>query len=191
MGQKAITIYTPPDAEPHITAEDDAFIHRALTGAYFGILGDLTCTKVDNNTVRLSGGGVSNHGYIIWIPEGETCELAIDNGTAGYDRVDLIVTEFTKGGGTIADAHSFKIIKGSNVATGSDFEIPSFTSSNLLNTGDINQLPVYMVVVRGTEILSIVKAIDNIPKNEADDTPEIYVQSTQPTSPNTGDLWFW
>ena len=33
MGQKAITIYTPDSATPHIYAEDDAQIHRALIGS--------------------------------------------------------------------------------------------------------------------------------------------------------------
>ena len=64
MGQKAITIYTPEGTAAHIAAEDDAFIHRCMLGAESGILDALSCVKVDDNTVRLSGGGVSNCGYI-------------------------------------------------------------------------------------------------------------------------------
>ena len=68
MSQKAITIQTPDWEIPHITADDDAFIYASLAGVQSGILGDLTCVKVDNNTVRLSGGGVMNRGHILRIP---------------------------------------------------------------------------------------------------------------------------
>ena len=86
MGQKAITIYTPDGTAAHIAAEDDAFIHRSVLGSASGILGSLSCGRVDDNTVRLSGGGVSNRGYILYVPVGETAELSIDSGTAGYNR---------------------------------------------------------------------------------------------------------
>ena len=56
MAQKAITIYTPPDAAPHIYAEDDAQLYRAIFGRSGITEGDemLACSLVDNNTVRLA-----------------------------------------------------------------------------------------------------------------------------------------
>ena len=41
MGQKAITIYTPEGTAAHITAEDDAFIHRCMLGGVSGVIGSL------------------------------------------------------------------------------------------------------------------------------------------------------
>ncbi|MBQ3969255.1 MAG: hypothetical protein II685_02070, partial [Clostridia bacterium] len=112
MGQKAITIYTPSTAEPHITADDDAFIYHALLNGRDGILGDLTCTKVNNNTVRLSGGGCANRGHILRIPDGENLDLTVTTGTAGYKRYDCVVAEFEKGGGSDADSYTIKIVAG-------------------------------------------------------------------------------
>ena len=117
MGQKAITIFTPSGASAHISAEDDAFVHRCMLGADSGIIGSLSCVKVDDNTVRLSGGGVSNHGYIMWIPEGETLELSVDAGVAGYNRIDTVASVFTRGGGDVADTHTLTVIKGKAMST--------------------------------------------------------------------------
>lgn len=105
MGQKAITIYTPSSAAPHISAEDDAFIYHSLLGNKSGILGALSCAKVSANTVRLSGGGVAYNGRILRIPAGETLDLSIVDGSVNY-----IVAEFTAGGGDVADTYEIKSI---------------------------------------------------------------------------------
>ena len=58
MAQKAITIYTPDTEDPHIYAEDDAQVHRAIFGGSGITDADekLAATIVDNNTVRLAAG---------------------------------------------------------------------------------------------------------------------------------------
>ena len=103
MGQKAITIYTPSSAAPHISAEDDAFIYHSLLGNKSGILGALSCIKTAANAVRLSGGGVAYNGRILWIPTGETLGLTIVDGA-----VNRVVAEFTAGGGDVADTYEIK-----------------------------------------------------------------------------------
>ena len=143
MGQKAITIYTPEGTAAHIAAEDDAFVHRCALGGDSGLLGALACVKADDNTVRLSGGGVSNHGYILWIPEGETVELAVDSGTAGYNRIDTVAAVFSRGGGDVPDTHTFAVVKGAAV-TGTP-SAPSLSSSALLSAGQVNQTALFYV----------------------------------------------
>ena len=188
MGQKAITIYTPSGSTAHIAAEDDAFIHRALLGGVSGILGGLTCVKVDDNTVRLSGGGASNRGYILWIPDGTTLELTIDSGSAGLNRVDVVASEFVRGGGETADTHAIKIIKGTAVA--GTPAAPAMAASSLLNAGNVNRVALYYVTLSGTEITGISRAGQHLP-TFSDGAPHIYVQQSQPSAPSTGDLWLW
>lgn len=184
MSQKAITIYTPPETAAHIAAEDDAFIHRVITGADSGILGNLQCVKVDNNTVRLSGGGVSNYGYILWIPDSETLELAIDNGTIGYNRIDIVTAVFTRGGNSTADTHVLKVIKGT--ATTGTATAPTLSASNLLNSGDINQIAIFNVYISGTEITKITQIAENIPKR----VPRItYGTGDPPAGGQDGDIY--
>lgn len=103
MGQKAITIYTPSSAAPHISAEDDAFIYHSLLGNKSGILGALSCVKTAANAISLSGGGVAYNGRILWIPTGETLGLTIVDGS-----VNRVVAEFTAGGGDVADTYEIK-----------------------------------------------------------------------------------
>ena len=187
MGQKAITIYTPSGTAAHITAEDDAFIHRCVLGGNSGIIGSLSCVRVDDNTVRLSGGGMSNRGYILWIPDGETLELSVDAGSAGYNRVDTVAAVFTRGGGDAADTHVFSVIKGTPV-TGTA-SAPSLTSSQLLSQGSVNQAAVFYINISETEITSVTRAASLLPSFGTG--VGISVQQAQPSSPATGDLWFW
>ena len=189
MGQKAITIYTPEGTAAHITAEDDAFIHRCMLGGTSGILGSLSCVKVDDNTVRLSNGGVSNKGFILWIPNGETVELAVDNGEPGMSRVDIVAAAFTKGGGEVADTHIFRIIKGT--AAASNPAAPAVTTVPMaqLTAGSTLELALFYVNITGSEITGINQAASKLPAASA--LPGIYVQQSQPSSPATGDLWFW
>ena len=187
MGQKAITIYTPEGTAAHIAAEDDAFIHRCLLGAESGILGALTCARVDDNTVRLSGGGVSNKGYILYIPGGETVELAIDNGEPGKNRIDAVAAVFTKGGGDVADTHVFSIVKGTAVS--GTPSAPTLAASSLASVGDVARLALFYVHLTGTQITEISRAAGTIPSGASGRS--IYVQQSAPVSPQTGDLWLW
>ena len=148
MGQKAITIQTPDWEVPHITADDDAFIYASLAGVQSGILGDLTCVKVDNNTVRLSGGGVMNRGHILRIPADEVLDLSVDSGTAGYKRYDIVAAEFVKGGGETADSYEIKIVKGESSSTIP--QAPTMVTSDLIDSGDVNQVALFKLWINGT-----------------------------------------
>ena len=185
MGQKAITIYTPEGTAAHIAADDDAFIHRCAFGAASGILGSLTCVKVDNNTVRLSGGGVSNRGYILRIPDGENLELAIDNGEPGKNRTDVVAAVFTKGGGDVSDTHSFAVVKGT--ASSGTPSVPSLTTSSLSSAGNVNQLALFYVTVTGSEITAVSRAASRLPA--ASSAPAVFVQQSAPSNPSTGDCF--
>ena len=149
MSYKAITIYTPEGSTPHIAAADDAFIHDSLAGGRSGILGSLCCQRVDNTTVRLSGGGVSNMGYVMYIPNGATHDLTVETGTQSLMRYDLVVSHFQRGSGDTADTHTFKIVQGTASASPAD---PKLMTSSLLSAGDINQTALFRVVLNGLSI---------------------------------------
>jgi hypothetical protein len=186
LGQKAITIYTPEGTAAHIAAEDDAFVHRCALGGDSGLLGALACVKADDNTVRLSGGGVSNHGYILWIPEGETVELAVDSGTAGYNRIDTVAAVFSRGGGDVPDTHTFAVVKGAAV-TGTP-SAPSLSSSALLSAGQVNQTALFYVRLTGTQITSITRAGRTLPA--ASSLPAMSFGTAAPSGGSDGDIYF-
>lgn len=182
MGQKAITIYTPASADPHITADDDAFIYQSPYSVKSGIMGDLTCTKVDNNTVRLSSGGVMNRGHVLRIPDGEQLDLTVDSGASGYKRYDSVVAEFVKGGGEDADTFELKIVKGTP-STGTP-AAPTLIHSNLLNKGEKNQVELFRIYINEVSLSTITQPLDTLPT-----IPKITYGTANPSGGNDGDIY--
>lgn len=157
MAQKAITIYTPPTADAHIYAEDEAQHNRARFGGS-GITqadGMLACTKVDNNTVKLESGLYCLQGYMLSVSGGTTQNLIIDSGTVGQYRKDLIVAEFTRGGGAVADKLEFKIVKGTQAASESAAADPSLAQNDLSAGGSTRQEPIYRILISGAVLSTI------------------------------------
>ena len=164
MGQKKITVYTPASAEPHIFAEDDAQMHRGVFPAS-GILESderLACTIVDNNTVRLASGMYSNQGHLICVPGGETEDLTIISGTGGAYRKDLIVADFTRGGGDTADDHVFRVLTGTEAASLEGAQDPALEQDNLAVGGAHRQEALYRVTLFGVQIITIERLTDII-----------------------------
>ncbi len=182
MSQKAITIYTPASAEPHITADDDAFIYSSAYNVKSGIIGSLTCVKVNNNTVRLSGGGVMNRGHILRIPDSENLELSVETGTSGYKRYDSVVAEFIKGGGDDADSYKIRIIQGT--PSTSTPSAPTLAKSSLLNKGDSNVIELFRLYINGTTLDTIGQIISTLPK-----IPNITVGTASPSGGSDGDIY--
>ncbi len=184
MSQKAITINTPSSAEAHITADDDAFIYDSILGGKSGILGALTCKKVNNNTVRLSGGGASNMGYVLYVPKGESEDLTVNSGAQGVKRYDLVAAQFTRGSATAADKLVFTVITGTAGTSPSD---PALVTSDLLSAGDINQVPLFRITINGTTLTAIDQIADSLPSTVG---RMLYVGSSEPETASEGDIWF-
>lgn len=184
MSQKAITINTPSTADAHITADDDAFIHHALLGEKSGILGSLVCKKVSDNAVRLSGGGASNKGYILYVPNGESEDLTVTSGAQGLMRHDLVAAQFTRGSASAADELVFTVITGSASTSPAD---PALITSDLLSSGDVNQVALFRLIINGTSLTGIERVAASLPSALG---RTLYVGSEEPTNAVEGDLWF-
>lgn len=159
MGMKAITIYTPDTVTPHIFAEDDAQIHRALIGSSGITLADnqLLCSIVNDNTIRLQSGLYSMQGYMLAVQSGTNQDFTIDSGSAGAYRHDLLVADFVRGGGNVSDAFEFKIIKGTNATSAAAAVDPAITQDNLTTGGSHRQEILYRITISGTSISSITR----------------------------------
>ena len=157
MGMKAINIYTPATAAPHIYAEDDAQIYRSLIGSSGITLADnkLAATIVNNNTVRLDSGLYSMLGFMLSVTPGSYQDLTIDSGSAGAYRHDLIIADFTRGSLDTADAYVFAVLKGTNATSAEAATDPTLTQSDITTTGTHRQEAVYRVIIAGTEITAI------------------------------------
>ena len=174
MPQKALTIYTPPSADPHITADDDAFIYASLCGVKNAILGDLTCVRIDDNTVRLSGGGAMVRGHILRIPDGDTLDLTVAAGTAGVTRYDSVVAEFIKSSDSaVADSLTLKVVQGTS------------SPPSLVYAGITWQIELYRLTISGTTLTAITKRAGNVVKS-----PRISSGTAAPSGGIDGDIYF-
>lgn len=157
MSQKMITGYTPGADPAHIFAEDDAQMHRGMF-AQSGILesdGMLACSIVDNNTVRLAAGMYSNQGYMLCVPGGSTEDLVVNSGTQGMYRKDLVIADFTRGGGEAHDEHVFTVVTGTPNASQSAATDPALTQNDLTAGGARRQEALYRITLYGVQIISI------------------------------------
>lgn len=164
MAQKAITIYTPDTQDPHIYAEDDAQVYRAVFGGSGITDADnrLSASIVGNNAIRLAAGVYSNQGYLLCIPAGETVDLTIGSGTAGVYRRDLIVADFQRGGGAQADVHELKVIAGAQASSLAEAVAPSLTQDNIASGGSRRQEALYEVIISGTSITSCMRVANYV-----------------------------
>ena len=157
MGQKAITIYTPASSEAHIYAEDEAQLNRARFGGSGITQADnmLACSIVNSNTVRLASGQYSMQGYMIAVTGGTTADLTVESGVAGAYRHDLVIAEFVRGGGAVADQFTFKVIKGTESATQSEAVDPTLTQNDLTTGGSTRQEALYRLIINGETLASV------------------------------------
>ena len=81
-GLKALNINTPPEEEPHIYAEDDAAIYKAIFGGDGASTIGQACkaTVLSNNKVRIADGVLCVDGHMARIPYGEYEDCEIMNG---------------------------------------------------------------------------------------------------------------
>ena len=164
MAQKAITIYTPSSATPHIHAEDDAQVHRALIGGSGITLADnmLACTITDNNTVTLASGVYSNQGYLIAVEGGSSAALSVVSGTVGAFRKDLVIADFIRGGGDTPDSHVFRVLKGTDAASDAAAQDPALVQGDLRAGGSQRQEALYRLHLNGTTIASVERVANYI-----------------------------
>ena len=115
------------------------------------IFDDLACARVNDNLVRLSPGVYNLSGYILGVAQGTTADLAVDSGTAGYNRIDLLIAEFVRnGGGAGIDTLVFRILKGTST-TGTAVA-PTLTQEDINGLGTTRQEALYRLNITGTTL---------------------------------------
>lgn len=153
MGQKGI-IRNSTIAD--ISAENMAAAFHAVIGSS-GILNrfnNLACTKLTDNSVRLDSGVYSLRGFLLHVEPGTTVDLAIDSGTAGQKRNDLIVAELVKsGGGTGNDTLRFRVVKGTS--TSGIAADPALVQQDVNAAGVTCQESLFRVKLDGVSITTI------------------------------------
>lgn len=164
-GLKALNINTPPEAEPHIYAEDDATIYKAVFGGDGVSTIGQACkaTVLSNNKVRIADGVLCVDGHMARIPYGEYEDCEIMNGQSGKNRNDIIVAKFETTGTGGIDTMTCEVIQGTAGETAVD---PELTQDDIYAGGKVREYPLYRVKIEGLSITAVERMFEIIPSNK-------------------------
>ena len=164
-GLKALNINTPPEAEPHIYAEDDAAIYKAIFGGdgVSTIRQACKATVLSINKVRIADGVLCVDGHMARIPYGEYEDCEIMNGQSGKNRNDIIVAKFETTGTGGIDTMTCEVIQGTAGETAVD---PELTQDDIYAGGKVREYPLYRVKIEGLSITAVERMFEIIPSNK-------------------------
>lgn len=141
--------------EDHVTSLQDAMWHRGIwkDDCIISVGENLKAEVISNNEIRVRSGILNMQGKFCSIDMNTYDSLTINNGTAGENRIDLIVARYEKNNETQVEDVSLKVIQGTpSLDTPS---VPSYTEGNIDNGDLIAELPLYEVHIEGINITEV------------------------------------
>ena len=162
----AIELITGYAGAGHVSSADAGRYNAGVCGTGKYVLG--TGTKFaysieSSNLVRIGSGDAVNQGRHIIIPQNSVEDAAIQNGNQNKTRIDVIALRYHKDTGTGIEDASLVVIKGTEVTSGSTPTAPAVTSGNIYNGAAVDDMPLYHVLIDGTQIESVTKVFKEIP----------------------------
>lgn len=147
--------------EPHITPQQERNTNIATFGAASYILdvgSKMAATAVSANEVQIADGQLVCEGCMAEVALGTTETLAIDNGTQGMKRIDLIVARYTKVAESRIEDMQFVVIKGTPAE--SDPAAPAYNTGTIAEGDTPVDFPIYQVNIDGINITSVDLLVD-------------------------------
>ena len=173
----AVHLITGYQGKEHIQSKDARSFNVAMfgSGEFVMEIGEqFDASIINNNTVRVLDGDILMQGGHIRL-DTNTCEdLIIKTGTAGKNRIDLIVMTYEKNNSDGTETAYLEVIRGDEAETSpSD---PEYTSGDLASGATKNQMPLYRVKIEGVVLASIEPLFTTIPtyKTLAEEAAEEY-----------------
>lgn len=165
--------------EAHITSQQ-------LRNKNIGIFGDDVCilavgsemaaTVISANEVDIADGILVAEGCTAEITHGTVEAMAIDNGTQGMLRTDLIVARYTKNSGTGVEDMQLEVIKGTPAA--SNPATPSHATGSIADGDTTVDFPLYEVHLDGIAIDSVVRIPDVVSMAKQNDVTSLVTTVT-------------
>ena len=140
--------------EAHVASSDQGSLFEALirSGQFVMDAGaKFAASIVSNNQIRVNDGELMMQGRHVKLIPGAYVDLAIENGTQGYLRKDLIVARYTKNADTGIEECSLVVIKGTPAETNP--ADPKYTTGIINADGALqHDYPLYKVNLSGLSI---------------------------------------
>lgn len=161
-----MNIITGYKGEPHVTSQQlrDTNIGTFGSGVYILDVGSqMAATVVSANQVDIADGLLVAEGCTAEVARGTTESLAIDNGSQGMLRTDLIVARYTKVASTAVEAMALAVIKGTPAA--SNPATPAYNTGLIADGDSPVDFPLYRVNLNGISITSVERLADVVSIN--------------------------
>lgn len=146
-------IVTGYKGEAHITAWQDRDVNQGAFGNGNYILGvgsKMAATVVNSNTIRIADGALCMNGCVAVIQKGTYDSVAIDSGSQGMLRRDLIVARYTRNASTGVENIALAVIKGT--PTSGTPTTPSYTEGDIQAGDSLAEFPLYRVNLSGINV---------------------------------------
>lgn len=148
----------------HIQSRDTRSYNAAMFGSgefVMEIGNQCAASIINNHTVRIFDGDILMQGGHIRIESNTYEDMTIETGTAGKNRIDLIVMTYEKNSETGIESAFLEVIKGdeySGTPTAPDVVVGTLADGDLKN-----QMILYKVKLQGVVLASAEKVFETIP----------------------------
>lgn len=142
--------------EEHIQSKDQGSFNAAFFGADQFVMesgNQFEASILNNNTVRILDGDGLMYGRHFLIEPNTYEDVTITTGTAGVNRIDLIVVRYEKNQNDGTEKTYLEVIKGTEAESGA--VAPAYTDGNILEGATMNQMPLYQVAINGVVLESV------------------------------------
>ena len=156
-----MNIITGYKGEPHITSQQDRNVNIGIFGSGTHIVNvgsKMAATIVSANEIVIADGLLVAEGCTAEIARGTSESIAVDNGSQGMLRKDLIVARYTRESGTGIEDMQLVYIAGTPAA--SSPALPSYNTGSIANGDTIVDFPIYTINLDGISIESVTRMVD-------------------------------
>lgn len=148
----AVELVTGYQGKDHVTAEQWADFNRGIFGeAAILPVGNRMETAIQTaNQITVKDGVAVFDGRQVYIAYGESENIAIQSGTQGMQRRDIVVLEYKRNEESGVESVQFKVINGTPAASGA--KDPSVQDMDIQTGVTVSQKPFCRVRLNGTAI---------------------------------------
>lgn len=154
-------IITGYRGEGHITSQQNRITNIGIFGNGTYIIGNvgslMAASVISANEVQIADGLLIAEGCTAEIPRGTSESLAIENGSQGTKRKDLIVARYTRESGTKIESMELVVITGTPAS--SNPAAPSYNTGSITGGDTLVDFPLFTVNIDGITIQSVTRLV--------------------------------
>lgn len=150
-----VNIVTGYVGKPHIQAAEQGLFNGGVCGDKIVLPTNQQFSYIlnSNNSITIQSGDLVNQGRHITVPFNSSETLTIENGKAGYNRIDTVVMRYEKDSSTSVESAKLFIIKGTPSTTAAT--APEIVSGSIYGGAVKDDFPLYNINITDLSVTSV------------------------------------